>query len=180
MPPGNELRIAINHDDDPHPRKEVRQIVSGVKQAVNKVAYKAAWDIRKRFSPAPKITVVHERQHHHYRDIWPSREFVHRVTGPVYIDPLHGWLITEDGVLVEDSLDPQVLYKPSWRNGLPSPQEFEKVRADPTRVVSVGEVVSLRYWWEYNYYHFHLDVLGKLPLLRQVFQQKGFPPRCRW
>lgn len=138
------------------------------KQLVDKTQYKAAWDVRKHLRPAPKISVVHERRHNNYPDIWHDLEYVHRVEGPVYIDPQYGWVVTEDGVLVEESMNPQLLYKPAWRNGLPSPKEFQTVLANPKRLVETGEVVSLRHFWEYNYYHFHLDVLGKLNLFRQV------------
>ncbi len=35
-------------------------------------------------------------------------------------------------------------------------------------VVEVATVASLRHFWEWNYYHFYLDVLGKLSLLEKA------------
>jgi len=143
---------------------------------LRKTSRKLAWDVIRSRVPTPKIDVLHERPDGRpYQDIWPGPEFVHRIEGPVYIEPIYGWIIAESGVLVQESMPIQCTmkqvresWKQAWRLGMPSVLESKRARNEPSRVTPVKEVISLRHPWEWNYYHFHQDVLGKLNLFRQA------------
>lgn len=96
---------------------------------------------------------------------------------PAFIDPLHGFIVTDRGHLLENSLEPNFDHlKASWRSGVPSPVRFggAKLQFEST-VVELPCVVSLRHRWEWNYYHFFLDVLGKLDLIDSVGVDRRTP-----
>src|SRR3712207_2179632 len=92
-----------------------------------KSLYKMQWEANARRGNPPQVDIIHQQPNTNYLDIWPETQFVHRVKGPAYIEPLFGWIITEDGVLVDDSMAPQVRYKPPWRIGLPSPNLLHQI-----------------------------------------------------
>jgi hypothetical protein len=89
---------------------------------------------------------------------------VRRINGPVFIEPKFGYVISPHGRLIEDAMKPNFPHKSPWRIDIPSPGEFVKDRRHHP-VQSFETVISLRHWWEWNYYHFYMDVLGKLPVL---------------
>jgi hypothetical protein len=92
--------------------------------------------------------------------------YVKRIRGPVYLEPVFGYPITDGGFLIEEAMDPHYVEpKETWRNGLPSMLNFEQTIRRPELIDRHKSVVSLRHFWEWNYFHFHLDVLGKLKLL---------------
>jgi hypothetical protein len=99
-----------------------------------------------------------------------ATEFVRRCAGPSYIEPKHGYVVHENGVLVEESIRPSLhLPKPLWRSGTPSVLAFLRAKRNGgVRVIHRDRVISLRHFWEWNYYHFFLDVLGKLSLFDGV------------
>ena len=51
-----------------------------------------------------------------------------------------------------------------WQLELPSPTAFVRDRRHKA-AQRFETVVSLRHWWEWNYFHFYMDVLGKLAAL---------------
>ena len=127
-----------------------------------KLIRRAAWTVRSKLSPPPRVDTLHE----------DGAEWVVTCHDPAYIEPEHGFVVTEGGYLIEDSLISNYDWwqiggrwtnpRASWRTGLPA--------AVPSRSATVEHhpmVVSLRHRWEYNYYHFFIDVLGKLQLLDQ-------------
>lgn len=104
------------------------------------------------------------------------KEFVSKTTEPTYIEPLWGYCFTEKGNLIEDvskSLSSPSFEK-AWHYAIPATNEFFKIRnmKNSSNVIYFPKVISLRYFWEWNYYHFYLDVLGKLALLDSL----GFDP----
>jgi Glycosyltransferase 61 len=127
---------------------------------LRKAGFLAGWRMSRLGAGGGRAELLFERERGTYR------ETVHAVRGPAYIEPEFGWVITEEGELIEESMTPQFpMPKATWRNGLPSPARFREAIRDPSRIEEVESVVSLRHFWEWNYYHFHLDVLGKLKLL---------------
>lgn len=88
------------------------------------------------------------------------------IEGPVYLEPRFGYVISKSGHLIEDAVRPNFAFKSPWRLEIPSPREIAGYRRNG-RVQKVGRVVSLRHWWEWNYYHFYMDVLGKLATLEK-------------
>lgn len=106
----------------------------------------------------------------HHRAADRGDEVVRICKVPTYVEPTFGYLVTTDGVLVPDSMDPNWRFpKPSWSIGIPSPGDIDAlVAAADVDVVRRPMVVSLRHWWEWNYYHFIVDVLGKLELTDRV------------
>lgn len=126
---------------------------------VSKLGNKVYWTARALSRPTP-IEVLYDNGN-------PDKpEHIRAVNKRVFIDPLHGYAITEDGVLIEDSMTPNFrMPTANWRNGLPSPAWFKNALEDASRIDYYPCVVSLRHFWEWNYYHFLMDVLGKLSLL---------------
>lgn len=90
------------------------------------------------------------------------------VTGPALIEPNWGYVITAEGRLIEDSLRTNWRAPAPWRFATPDPHEFNRVRhKNSPEVRDFEEVVLLRDLYEWNYFHFHFDVLGRLGLLRE-------------
>lgn len=130
---------------------------------------KLAWTAR-RFGRSAPIEVLYQGG----SKLRP--EYIKRIRGPVYLEPLHGYAITADGVLVEETMDPNFPVRTAtWRNGLPSMRWFEQTVRCQDLIDHHRSVVSLRHQWEWNYYHFHLDVLGKMKLLSEHNVLDGRP-----
>jgi len=89
--------------------------------------------------------------------------------GPAYIDPMWGYIISEQGYILEDSICCNSEYpKRPFAISVPSPFHFFKAVRKETKVIEMDTAISLRHFWEWNYYHFYFDVLGKLELLHTV------------
>ena len=138
---------------------------------LTKVNDKIAWSTWSILSAKPRVELVHQR------DI-PGEpgdyEFVRRCVGPAYIEPRFGYVIGGNSYLIEESLLPNFsFHKPPWRIGLASSRDFAKTRRGRgKRIEYHPKVISLRHFWEWNYYHFYLDVLGKI----QLFDEVGIDP----
>src|SRR5579871_3757565 len=126
---------------------------------------RCSWTKRALQSQPPRIELLHARAP---ESPVALPEFVKSMEGPAYIEPEYGYIITAGGRLIEEAIAPQIPHKSSWRMGLPSTHSIDAMIKDPARIVYYPTVVSLRHWWEWNYYHFHLDVLGKLRLLHDI------------
>jgi capsular polysaccharide biosynthesis protein len=96
------------------------------------------------------------------------------VEGPAFIEPDFGYVIRGGRGLIEDSMTPNFEHDtPPWKLAMPSPLDFRRRRrSSGAHLVHFDAVVSLRHWWEWNYYHFYFDVLSKL----QLFDDAGVPP----
>ncbi len=97
-------------------------------------------------------------------------EAVWRTAGTAVIEPEWGYVVTEPWRLSLDSLafdtPARPGYQPPWRMGTPSPWRWHRARrGSADQVVEVESAISLRNFFEWNYYHFYFDVLGKLALL---------------
>lgn len=138
---------------------------------LKRVAVKTAWSAWSTVVAKPRVELVHQR------DI-PGEpreyEFVRRCVGSAYIEPLYGYVIGGNGYLLGDSLLTNYPFtKPPWRNGLTSPWQFMKARHDGgVHFERHRSVISLRHFWEWNYFHFFVDVLGKL----RLFDESGIDP----
>ena len=123
---------------------------------------KAGWELRRLRRGAPKLRTIHERQ------VGNDLESVVACVEPCYIDPWSGHAVTERGVLIEASMTPNFKQnKSNWMIDMPTLRSWPQLlRA--AQIVHVPRVVSLRHFWEWNYYHFWIDVLGKLPLYDSV------------
>ena len=140
-------------------------------QAMKKMARKASWDtfaigLQKKQS----IVRIHERISE-----TGEVEFVDRCQGQVYIEPANGYVISDNYRLHEHSLLPD---HPEtaipWRYQLPSLRQFRRA-VSGKQVVEMDAVVSLRHLWEWNYYHFQSDVLGKLDLFASAGIDRSTP-----
>lgn len=133
---------------------------------------KSAWTILNGVSNKPYSELLHERI------VYPApyKEFVARSTGPVCIEPKWGYIFTEKGNLLEDfsrSLTSSPVKK-AWHFAIPPASEYFKIRGlrNHSEVIYFPKIISLRFFWEWNYYHFYLEVLGNLALLDSL----GFDP----
>lgn len=141
-----------------------------------KVIYKSVWDAYSSTRRKPQVSTLHEQSVYDYQGR-PDIEFIRRSDEPAYIEPTWGYVITKAGVILEDSLRPNFVHdKAAWRVALPSPVAFAThTHIKPSKVVHFPQAISLRHLWEWNYYHFHLDVLGKLSLLDDMGVDRSAP-----
>jgi hypothetical protein len=150
--------------------------------AAAKLATKVAWSAWSAAAPAPRIESLHQRRlvdEVRSNDIgmpYGSLEFVKRATGRLYIEPDWGYLIGANGHLIEESTAPNFEYAiPPWRLAMPSPVGFARARQGRTPTVHHRSVISLRHPWEWNYFHFYHDVLGRLRLFDEVGIDQSTP-----
>ena len=147
-----------------------------MKDKIAKAAYKMQWNLMSaaQNSRPPQIEIVHERQ---ANAPFSGLEYVCKCVEPACIEPEFGYVITRRGQLLEASLQPNDTDNfPPWRQGLPSPAAFRKAMLPfAGGVISVPAAISLRHWWEWNYFHFYNDVLGKLHLLEKVGISSSLP-----
>jgi hypothetical protein len=128
-----------------------------------KVAAKVFWTTTTIANQAPRIRPIHTR-----RNPLPNiDEFVRIVEEPAYIEPEWGYVVTARNYLIESSMYPNFpVYQPMWRLASLSPFSYAPLRNNRNlKVRRFPTVISLRHLFEWNYYHFYFDVLGKLKLL---------------
>jgi hypothetical protein len=126
----------------------------------SKVTSKAFWSVSNAISE-PDIRDIHRRA-----EGPEPGEYVCATNGTAFIEPQWGYVITDNARLVEASLYPNFEpHNPLWRIGGASPSDFFRNR---NKGRHFKRVISLRHFWEWNYYHFYFDVLGKLNLLKDV------------
>lgn len=134
---------------------------------IEKVGNRVQWLAQACRVPSPNVERIYPRRTG--REAVAS-EFVKRCVGPAYIEPEFGYVISGEGAILQDSLLPNPYHeKPPWRIGLPSWDAFARGQRDRAgQTERYPRVISLRHFWEWNYYHFYVDVLGKLPLLEKA------------
>lgn len=146
-----------------------------INQRFQKVISKLTWDtisILKARS-APSIEVLHEMR--------PSGgmqyEFIHRLSSPAYIEPEWGYVVTAQGHLLSQPLSTTGVFgSRPWKFGIPRPSSyFRNIHASSPDVLRFPCVISLRFIWEWNYFHFYSDVLGKLSLLESARVDPNIP-----
>ena len=133
---------------------------------VAKLFYLLVWRILRLFAKKPVIETVYQCRE-------DAASVVYCCHSPAYIEPESGFIITERGYILEDSMTPNFAFpKRPFKTTVPSPfRFFRAVRA--SHVIPLETAVSLRHSWEWNYYHFYLDVLGKA----ELFQMAGISDR---
>jgi Glycosyltransferase 61 len=133
-----------------------------------KAANWSGWSSLAHARPAPEVQTLWSRAVE--ADGLYGTEFVRRSVGPSYVEPRHGYVVHDSGVLLEESIRPALhLPKPLWRSGTPSVLSFLRAKRNGgVTVTHEPRVISLRHFWEWNYYHFFLDVMGKLSLFDRV------------
>lgn len=88
-------------------------------------------------------------------------------TGSAVIEPTWGFVIDEPWRLHGASFEAFKI--PRWLYASPSPVEWNRVRKEPSeRIVEMGQVISLRHFFEWNYYHFLIDVIPKLAMFERA------------
>jgi capsular polysaccharide biosynthesis protein len=97
------------------------------------------------------------------------------IRGDLSVEPKWGYATTRRGRVLMESVETNNGYDvQSWRIALPDwppSRYFDEAAASRLD----GPVVSLRHWWEWNYFHFFMDVLGKLSLLDAAGLLEGTP-----
>ncbi len=122
--------------------------------------YRVVWKIISFRAPKPIIETLYDDE---------NGSMVFACHGPVYIDPAWGYIITEKGHILEESMQYNFAHgKRPFAISIPSPFHFFKAIKKKENIIEKETVVSLRHYWEWNYYHFYFDVLGKLELLQKA------------
>ena len=93
---------------------------------------------------------------------YTQEEYIHRVKGPVMIDPATGFILLSRRTLLRPSLPYD------YQAGRPSAIGSLVTRAGPRRALKFDRVISFRDVHEHNYFHFFNDVLTKIPLLERA------------
>ncbi|MGZ4769303.1 MAG: glycosyltransferase family 61 protein [Ilumatobacteraceae bacterium] len=132
-----------------------------------------AWKALAVTTRVPRPVVLHKRK---VRTGRTGDEVVWRTTSPAIIEPRWGYLIVEPRLLSLKGLEARRGSLPPWTYAIPSARRWLSRRDRRARqVVELDRVVSLRYFFEWNYYHFFFDVLGKLALLDQLGLRADLP-----
>jgi len=100
----------------------------------------------------------------------PTISYVCRRTGDLLIEPKYGYVIDAPLRLIEHSMPPSEWARdPRFMHliGVPSTWAAALARAGVTPRTRVPRVLSLRHFWETNYFHFLCDVVPKLRLARE-------------
>ena len=142
---------------------------------INKVCRKVYWSFRSGLNSADRkgLKPLHLRQNVKKRG---DDEYVYSYTGGMFVDQEWGYLISRNGYLFEESLEFDFqIGKAPWRIGLPSPMDFQRARDSRCTVLKIPKAIVLRHFWEWNYYHFYADVLGKLNLLFEAGIDRDIP-----
>lgn len=130
----------------------------------------AVWGARSLLSSPAEVEEIYRETNNHETSV------VRVCRTPSYIEPLHGYVVTDEGVLLSDSMRPNFEFQtPNWRLGLPPPPFRWSPSTGRNEVLEVPVAVSLRHWWEWNYHHFFVDVLGKLALLEDAGVGRDVP-----
>ena len=145
-------------------------MIPRIRTAIFKICYRLVWICLKGLTKSPKIEIIYQNRRQEEGKL--VEDVVYRCNEPAYIDPDYGYIITEKGFLIEESMQSNFINnKSALRIGVPSPFKFLKYRKSfdkATAPFQFQSVISLRHLWEWNYYHFYFDALSKLELLEFV------------
>lgn len=110
------------------------------------------------------------------RDV-PGHGWTWEYNSACFIENESGFIVDADGDLWSESLLPNFpTSKPLWRITVPSPFRIARQRAaTPPKMLACEEVVSVRHLWEWNYYHFFMDVLPQLQVLEHAGHGGEYP-----
>ena len=137
-------------------------------RGTRKIVRRLLWRTIGLFAKKPTIDVLYQSE--------DKNSVVFCCHGPVYIEPESGYLITEKGHILEESLLTNFPFKQRpFGLEVPSPFHFFKSIKQPENVIELNTAVSLRHFWEWNYYHFYFDVLGRLELFRSAGVSDSVP-----
>jgi capsular polysaccharide biosynthesis protein len=143
----------------------VDRLVRRLAHLVGKVSRHITWRVMGVATRSPRPRAVQRS-----RDgvVWETR-------GSGALEPLWGFVIAEPWRLHTGTF--RSLQKiPPWLYASPSPLGWWRVRKHhPEQIVHFDEVISLRHFFEWNYYHFLIDVIPKLELLRRAGAELSVP-----
>ncbi len=94
---------------------------------------------------------------------------VFEVIGDCYINPFDGYVIS-NGHVIWESMTPN--YDPAANVsaiGVPKFSDYRDAKAGNSKTVSVPKALHCRHFFEWNYYHFFMDVLSKV----SVYESAG-------
>lgn len=137
--------------------RRIQELIARVARVAGKVGRQFTWLVMGYVSRSP-----HPREVDRNDDgiVWAT-------TGSAVIEPTWGFVISEPWRLHGASF--QSFKMPRWLYASPSPVDWKRLREEhPERIVELGEVISLRHFFEWNYYHFLLDVIPKLAMLERA------------
>jgi hypothetical protein len=138
-----------------------------------KVCRYASWRLLDRVRPSPPPEIVHRRS-----PPGGSRqdEVVWRTAASAALEPIWGYVVSEPWGLSSDCLEALRGDMPPWRYATPSAIAWRRAaRGTGGKVVEFDEVISLRHFYEWNYYHFTFDVLAKVALLDHLDRLGDMP-----
>lgn len=153
----------------------IRRLITFQRVGSHNLANRLTWLGFAALRHRPRVSDIHTRVLSMHTDGFgqPLRrnrsrtEFVRRTEERCVMEPFTGYLIARQGSIIADSVRSDRIGLPAR---YPSPRPFLPAHRVPANrpAIVVGSTVSLRHPWENNYYHFFVDVLGKLALLEQV------------
>jgi hypothetical protein len=143
----------------------IRQLLLRFSRLAGKVDRHLTWRIMGLVTRSPRPRTV---QRSGDGVVWES-------SGRAAIEPIWGFVIDEPWHLHTGTFR-SLQNIPPWLYASPSPREWGRVKRSPAgRVAEFDEVISLRHFFEWNYYHFLIDVIPKLELLRRAGADLSVP-----
>jgi capsular polysaccharide biosynthesis protein len=137
--------------------RRIQELLRRLVRVAGKVGRALAWVVMGTVTRSPRPRQIDQN----------ADGVVWSTTGSAVIEPTWGFVIEEPWRLHGASFEAFKI--PRWLYASPSPIEWSRVRKQhPERIVELGQVISLRHFFEWNYYHFLIDVIPKLAMLERA------------
>lgn len=123
----------------------------------------ALWKLSARRNQRPEINIIKTSDENN------GNGPVFEVIGDCYINPFDGYVIS-NGHVIWESMTPN--YDPAANVsaiGVPKFSAYRDAKAGKSKTVSVPKALHCRHFFEWNYYHFFMDVLSKV----SVYESAG-------
>lgn len=113
-----------------------------------------------------------ENESNIYLDFYKNcfTEYVYKFGGPVFLDPVHQWVINGDANTVEKVSLP--FHNDPWN--LPTPMPSFVWHKLFYKTISVDEGLSVKFFWG-NYYHFFYDTLTQILAFHKITNRHDVP-----
>jgi hypothetical protein len=129
---------------------------------VKKLTDIALWKSHAKRQPSPDISILTNSTEN------SGNGPVFEVRGDCYINPFDGYIIC-NGHVIWDSMIPN--YDPAANVsaiGVPSFKAYREAKAGMCKTIHAPRALHCRHFFEWNYYHFFMDVLSKISVFESA------------
>ena len=96
-------------------------------ERIRKLRCKAEWNLMAALNKRDlnNLKIVHQKKVDGANDRFDK---ICHYKGPAYIEPSYGYVITDNGVLIEESMVPNSgIPSAPWKHAIPNPDDFKRV-----------------------------------------------------